>query len=204
MPDAGSSGGSIGHGRRAAIDMPDAGAFTRLLPQGAEASLLRMTADSTHDGGRSPGERSRIDASPATDLAHELEALPYYPAGVEPPAADAPAWGGEVPDLPGCVASGATLEDVMARLVEAMHAWITEVERRGGAIPEPASLDTWARSPHYNGWLWLLIQRPPTASAIKLEDLTAAQSEDTDEPPSQPVGPGVGVSIGAAGQDVPN
>ena len=72
-------------------------------------------------------------------LDQQLQSQPYYPAAVRPPAAQASTWHGEVPDLPGCVVAGVTLEDTMVRLVEAMQATLADIERRTAAVPEPSS-----------------------------------------------------------------
>jgi predicted RNase H-like HicB family nuclease len=144
-----------------------------------------MSADSTREAPGTP-----VPAGEPPGLQDELDTLPYYPAALEPPNGDTATWSGQVPDLSGCRASGQTLEDAMAKLVEAMHAWITGRERGGEPIPPPTSLDVWARSPAYNGWLWFLIQRPPAVEAIQLEELVSAEAvSEADAAAEGPVEP---------------
>ena len=43
----------------------------------------------------------------------------------------------EVPELPGCVADGATYEEAIAQAQEAAQAWIETARDLGREIPEP-------------------------------------------------------------------
>lgn len=43
----------------------------------------------------------------------------------------------EVPELPGCVADGATYEEAIAQAKEAAEAWIETAQALGREIPEP-------------------------------------------------------------------
>ncbi len=45
----------------------------------------------------------------------------------------------EVPELPGCVADGATYEDALAEGLRAMEAWIETARELGQDVPEPKS-----------------------------------------------------------------
>jgi len=45
------------------------------------------------------------------------------------------------PDLPGCVAMGATIEEAVVNAAEAMRDWVDVTVERGGAIPEPRPLE---------------------------------------------------------------
>ena len=49
-------------------------------------------------------------------------------------------WGAMVPDLPGCVSIGDTLEDVQINIKEAIELYIEVLTERGDAIPEPSHL----------------------------------------------------------------
>jgi predicted RNase H-like HicB family nuclease len=44
-----------------------------------------------------------------------------------------------VPDLPGCVATGQSVEDVEARIREALRMHIESLEAHGEAVPEPTT-----------------------------------------------------------------
>ena len=45
-----------------------------------------------------------------------------------------------VPDLPGCIATGATVEETAARLREAIELHLEGMREDGLAIPEPSSI----------------------------------------------------------------
>lgn len=47
------------------------------------------------------------------------------------------AYGVTVPDLPGCTAMGATIEEALANTVAAMRDWAEVTEEAGGAVPAP-------------------------------------------------------------------
>lgn len=46
-------------------------------------------------------------------------------------------WGAFVPDLPGCVSIGDTLEEVKENIKEAMELYLEVLIERGEIIPEP-------------------------------------------------------------------
>ena len=51
------------------------------------------------------------------------------------------AYGVYFPDLPGCTARGATLEELVVNAAEAMRDWVDVTIERGGAIPEPRTIE---------------------------------------------------------------
>lgn len=83
-----------------------------------------------------------------------------YPAALAPRIAsdETVAWAVSVPDLPGCIAEGATQEEVMTNAVEAVETWLAR-QRAGGSTtqPSPTLMDTWARSADYAGWTWFFV-----------------------------------------------
>ncbi len=50
---------------------------------------------------------------------------------------DGDGWGAEVPDLPGCLTCGDTLEEVREGIKEAIQGWIDVAREDGDPIPEP-------------------------------------------------------------------
>jgi len=46
-------------------------------------------------------------------------------------------WGAIVPDLPGCVSIGDTLQDVQKNVKEAIELYLEVLQERGEPIPEP-------------------------------------------------------------------
>ena len=48
-------------------------------------------------------------------------------------------WGAYVPDLPGCVAVGATRAEVETRILEAIGAYLNDLRESGHPVPPPRS-----------------------------------------------------------------
>ena len=55
---------------------------------------------------------------------------------------EAGAYGAVFPDLPGCVAMGCTLDEVMRNAEDAMRDWIAGMEANGQKVPEPSPLSS--------------------------------------------------------------
>lgn len=51
------------------------------------------------------------------------------------------AYGVIFPDLPGCTAMGATIDEALRNAVESLRHWVEIVSAKGTAIPEPRSPD---------------------------------------------------------------
>ncbi len=49
-------------------------------------------------------------------------------------------WAAYVPDLPGCVTTGPTLEDTRRLIAEAIEFHIEGMRRRGEPVPEPTTV----------------------------------------------------------------
>jgi len=49
-------------------------------------------------------------------------------------------WGAYVPDLPGCIAVGATRADAEALIVEAIGAYLDDLRDSGQPVPPPRSV----------------------------------------------------------------
>jgi antitoxin HicB len=62
-----------------------------------------------------------------------------YPITLRPLAKDeGGGWLAEFPDLPGCVADGATPEEAMKEAADAMRSWIKTAKAHGDAVPAPS------------------------------------------------------------------
>lgn len=59
-----------------------------------------------------------------------------YPVVIEKTESN---FSGYAPDLPGCVATGATVEETLSRLREAMELHLLGLREDGSPIPEPSS-----------------------------------------------------------------
>ncbi|WP_448955814.1 type II toxin-antitoxin system HicB family antitoxin [Labrys neptuniae] len=62
-----------------------------------------------------------------------------YAILVEPrPAADGGGFTAIVPDLPGCMSTGATPEGALAKVQEAIGLWIENAKNHGQPVPKPS------------------------------------------------------------------
>ncbi|MBK7926940.1 MAG: type II toxin-antitoxin system HicB family antitoxin [Bryobacterales bacterium] len=50
-------------------------------------------------------------------------------------------YGAYAPDLPGCVATGGTLEETRARMAKAMEMHLASMREEGDPIPEPSHFE---------------------------------------------------------------
>lgn len=55
------------------------------------------------------------------------------------------AYGVVVPDLPGCVAMGATIEEAVDHVADAMRDWAEATEGQGGTVPAPRPIEVLRR-----------------------------------------------------------
>ena len=60
---------------------------------------------------------------------------------------EAGGYGVAFPDLPGCVAMGATVEEALANAAEAARDYALTVEEAGGTVPAPSRVDTLRADP---------------------------------------------------------
>ena len=62
-----------------------------------------------------------------------------YPVVVEPlPAEEGAGFVATVPDLPGCMSDGATPEEALANVQDAIATWIEAANDLGHAVPKPS------------------------------------------------------------------
>lgn len=54
-----------------------------------------------------------------------------------------------VPDLPGCAASGETIEEALSAIEEAKRTWVDMALAMGKKVPDPSSPDLY---PHRSKW----------------------------------------------------
>ena len=75
-----------------------------------------------------------------------------YPVLVEPGTRKT-AYGGVVPDLPGCFAAGDTLDEALQNAREAILLHLEGLVDEGEVVPEASSLERHAHDPEYTGWI---------------------------------------------------
>lgn len=70
------------------------------------------------------------------------------------------AWGGVVPDLPGCFSAGDTLDEAIDNAREAIEAFCDVLAADGRDIPVPSPLSVHQANPDYKGWVWAVVEAP--------------------------------------------
>jgi predicted RNase H-like HicB family nuclease len=73
------------------------------------------------------------------------------------PATEAACYGLAVPDLPGCLSAGDTLEEALAGAADLAAAWIDATLAAGDTVPPPSGFDAIINDPDYAGWICGLI-----------------------------------------------
>lgn len=68
-----------------------------------------------------------------------------YPVNIRPLSEeDGGGYLAEFPDLPGCIADGATVEEALAEAEDALTAWLTTATKFGDIIPEPNTTNNYS------------------------------------------------------------
>ena len=81
--------------------------------------------------------------------------MKYIYTAVFTPTEDGTEYYACVPDLPGCVTTGDTLEDAIAEITDAASGWLVVAEDEGNPIPSPTPQDALE---HGSGCVLSLIQ----------------------------------------------
>ena len=68
-----------------------------------------------------------------------------------------PAWGVEVPDIPGCFSAGDDLDDALAMAREAIEGHLEILAEDGAAIPVAKSVTIHASNPEFAGCTWAVV-----------------------------------------------
>lgn len=82
-----------------------------------------------------------------------------YVAAIEQGTGEA-GWGVVVPDLPGCVSAGDTLEEAVENAKDAICGWMEAMLEMGEKIPEQQPMEHWQKEPDFAGWIWAVVDAP--------------------------------------------
>jgi predicted RNase H-like HicB family nuclease len=86
-------------------------------------------------------------------------------------------FGVSLPDFPGCISAGSTLEEAAAMGAEALAGHIGLMEDEGLPIPEPTSLDVLMEVPENRSGVPVLVPAPP-AKATRFQRVNITIPED--------------------------
>jgi len=70
------------------------------------------------------------------------------------------AFGVAVPDLPGCLSAGDTLDEAMGNAVEAIELMIETMIDDCQQIPVPKGIAEHQKNPDYKNWVWAIVDVP--------------------------------------------
>jgi predicted RNase H-like HicB family nuclease len=84
-----------------------------------------------------------------------------YPSAIEGGTSTS-AWGVVVPDLPGCLSAGDTLDEAIANAEEAVAAWLDAALDDGMAVPRPSPLEDVRSRPEFSGWTLGVVNVDPS------------------------------------------
>ena len=82
------------------------------------------------------------------------------------PIEDGSGYYARVPDLPGCITTGSSLEDAMLQITDAMNGWLVTAEEEALPIAQPTPQD---QLPHEPGVVYSLIQADTIAYRAKTD-----------------------------------
>lgn len=77
-------------------------------------------------------------------------------------------YGVSVPDLPGCVSAGRTIDEALAMIREAIELHLEGLIEDGGAAPLATPLEDLADDPEYAGGTWAVVQVDESDLRIKV------------------------------------
>lgn len=67
-------------------------------------------------------------------------------------------YGVTVPDLPGCFSAGATMDEALDKVTEAIEGHVEILFEEGDALPEPQSMEYHKQNPDYVDGVWAFVE----------------------------------------------
>ena len=77
-------------------------------------------------------------------------------------------YGVEVPDLPGCVTAGRTMDEAMAMAREAIELHLEGLAEQGSVPPLPRSIEALCTIRQFTGGTWALIHVDPSTLRVRV------------------------------------
>ncbi len=77
-------------------------------------------------------------------------------------------YGVSVPDLPGCVSAGATVDEALAMAREAIELHLEGLIEEGGVVPLPTSIEKLRADPDTAGGVWAIVSVDESTLRIKI------------------------------------
>lgn len=77
-------------------------------------------------------------------------------------------YGVSVPDLPGCVSAGATVDEALAMAREAIELHLEGLIEEGGVAPLPTPIEKLRADPDFEGGTWAIVPVDETTLRVKI------------------------------------
>lgn len=77
-------------------------------------------------------------------------------------------YGVTVPDLPGCFSAGATIEEALENVVEAIECHLEAMMLDGEKIPKTQTIEQYRKNPDYADGIWAIIEVRPENLEVNL------------------------------------
>jgi len=77
-------------------------------------------------------------------------------------------YGVSVPDLPGCVSAGATIDEALAMAREAIELHLEGLIEAGGVPPLPTPIEALQSNPDYAGGTWAIVHVDESTLGVKI------------------------------------
>jgi predicted RNase H-like HicB family nuclease len=85
-------------------------------------------------------------------------------------------YGGSLPDFPGCITAGTTLEEARRMAAKALSFHIADMQEDGEAIPEPSTLDDLQNDPAMKGAIAFPVEVTSQEKTVRI-NITARESQ---------------------------
>ena len=93
----------------------------------------------------------------------------YLVAVEKEPGSD---YGVSVPDFPGCISAGSTMEEALTLVQEAISLHLEAMADNGDIAPAPTDVDMWLDDPDYQDVRWAYVELDVSAYSGKTEKTT--------------------------------
>lgn len=86
-------------------------------------------------------------------------------------------YGVSVPDLPGCISAGATVDEALAMVREAIELHLEGLIEDGQPIPEPGTIDDHQHKADYRGGIWAVVSIDPSTLRTRAQRINITVPE---------------------------
>lgn len=82
-----------------------------------------------------------------------------------------------VPDLPGCISAGATVDEALAMAQEAIELHLEGLIEAGDAVPLASPIEKLRNDPHFSGGIWAIVNVDESSLRVKFARIGVTMPE---------------------------